>query len=85
MDPPNTDEAAAVLTQADDLYSSAGMRRMHHASAAYVDANVTAPIEEEHIPRLHSRARHRTTAVVQRVRAVRELHTESSVRPVDEA
>src|SRR5438552_10047798 len=82
-DAPDTDEPAAVLTQFDDLYSTAGMRCVHHPSPANVDADMPEAGEEEHVPGSHFPAWYPTTVVKECVRAVRELDTESPIRVID--
>jgi len=59
------------------------MRRVHHASAANVNADVSEPGKEEQVAGPHSGSCHAPSLVVERVRAVRQPNAQPPVRPVD--
>jgi hypothetical protein len=85
-DAPDPDESAAIgrVDHADHLDSGTGMRRMHHATVADVDANVPEPRKKQQVAGPHSRTCYLSPPVIEFVRAVREHNADSPVRPVDE-
>jgi hypothetical protein len=72
------------LSQPDDLDSAPGVRRMHHASAADVDADMSEPRKEEQVARLHLGTCYGPAQVMERVRAVWKFDPQPPVSPVDE-
>ena len=85
-DATNCDESRPVrrASQLDDLDSRTGMRCVHHAAPADVDADVPESREEEQVARLHPGSCNAPALVVERVRAVRQFNSQATVRPVDE-
>ena len=86
-DAAGADQASAVVRapEPDDLDVSSGLRRVHHPSAPEVEADVPEPLEEEDVARLHAPLPHPAPLAVQRIRAVREIDSDPSVRPAHEA
>src|SRR2546430_16491483 len=83
-DATNCDESRPVrrASQLDDLDSRTGMRCVHHAPPADVDADVSESRETEQVAELHSGSCDAPALVVERVRAVRERDSQATVRPV---
>jgi hypothetical protein len=86
-DAPDADDPAVVprTSEPDDLDSRARMRRVNHASAAQVQADMSEPGEDEDVARLRVRPCDTSTRSIQGVGAVRKRNAESPVGPVDEA
>lgn len=86
-DPTNADDPRPVrrASQPDDLDSGAGVRCVHHAPPADVDAHVSESWEEEQVARHHSGSGDASGLVVERIRTVWEFNAQAPIRPVDES
>src|SRR5919108_3049258 len=82
---PRPDQSAPVpVREAHDLDISAAVRRVHHTTAANVEANVAKAVEEEDVARLHASTSDSPAVAVESVRAVRQVDADAQIAPADE-
>src|SRR5437879_12764710 len=83
-DATNCDESRPVrrASELDDLDSGAGMRCVHHAPPADVDADVSESREKEQVAGLHPGACDARALAVERLGAVRGRDVQANGRPV---